>query len=829
MRSKRARHIGSNRLCEQLESRLVFSTLTVSNSNPSGLGSLQQAIGDANAGDTITFAAGVTGKTILLKDFGIAIGKDLTIDGPGATKLAVSGAALSQGGSVFNIIAGANVNISGLTITGGFGSTSTAGGVNNEGTLTLTDCAVTANSSERKGGGILNDAGASLHLVRCQIDSNTVIGKGGGIYNAGSLTIDDSAITGNSENNSSSNDGGGGISNADAGEITINNSSFVNNIATGGAGGIDIENTGPAGVTINGALFNSNTYDLRGNFGAASFSIVAAGGIDLQAGSLHVHNATFMNNQAVPNVNVSSSSGGDLVAVSHLGGAIQVSGGTADVDDSTFFNNNGGGEIDARAFTPSTATATVTARAGGGIEASGGTVTVRSVTMVSNFGGSGGGAQNANNTAGTFDTKGDSSIFAAGGDISAQNSFLQNQSTPFTDAGNNFTGSDGMLDFLSSNGGSTPTFALKTGSPLIDAGNNAGAVGATDQRGSNRIVNNTIDIGAVEFQPAADLNATSSPNPSTFGQSVTFTATLTSLTPGSNPITGSVLFFEGINTLANVPVVNGIAKFSTSSLSVGTHTVNVFYSGDANYPTASVQLQQVVNPAPPPVAKVSIVTDPCDSAKKAVKIEGTDNNDTITVTKSGTSQGKVVVKINGSNKGTFSFSGSILAYGKGGNDNINIDLSISRTVFAFGGDGKDTISSGSGNDVLVGNAGNDSIKGNAGRDLLFGGDGADKLDGGSSDDILVAGGTSVDNDLGNLCKLLDEWKRTDKGYSTRVSHITSGGGLNGSVKLNASNIFSSPGLKDSLTGGSNTDLFFAAVPGDLITDKVSGESVVDVG
>jgi len=53
--------------------------------------------------------------------------------------------------------------------------------------------------------------------------------------------------------------------------------------------------------------------------------------------------------------------------------------------------------------------------------------------------------------------------------------------------------------------------------------------------------------------------------------------------------------------------------------------------------------------------------------------------------------------------------------------------------------------------------------------------------------------------------------------------------LNGSVKLNASNVFSSPGLVDSLTGGSGTDLFYVAVPGDLLTNKVAGETVVDVG
>ena len=46
--------------------------------------------------------------------------------------------------------------------------------------------------------------------------------------------------------------------------------------------------------------------------------------------------------------------------------------------------------------------------------------------------------------------------------------------------------------------------------------------------------------------------------------------------------------------------------------------------------------------------------------------------------------------------------------------------------------------------------------------------------------------------------LLDEWKRTDNGYSTRVDHILNGGGLNGSVKLNASNVFSSGG-REGLT------------------------------
>jgi Ca2+-binding RTX toxin-like protein len=226
---------------------------------------------------------------------------------------------------------------------------------------------------------------------------------------------------------------------------------------------------------------------------------------------------------------------------------------------------------------------------------------------------------------------------------------------------------------------------------------------------------------------------------------------------------------------------------------------------------------------------VTTVTDPCDAGKTAVKITGTGGNDVITVTRNGSNQGSVVVKINNVNKGTFNFTGSILVYGNAGNDTITIDSLVTRTAFVFGGDGKDTINGGGGNDVLLGQNQDVSVNGNAGRDIMVGGDGADKLNGGSGDDVLVAGGTSYDNNLAALCKLLDEWKRTDLGYSSRVSHLRNGGGLNGSTKLNESTANSSAGLVDTLTGGSNTDLFYAAVPGDVLTDKASGETVVDVG
>ena len=64
------------------------ATITVTNTNDSGPGSLRQAIADANSGDTINFA--VTG-TITLGGAKLDIYKNLTITGPGAGALSISG------------------------------------------------------------------------------------------------------------------------------------------------------------------------------------------------------------------------------------------------------------------------------------------------------------------------------------------------------------------------------------------------------------------------------------------------------------------------------------------------------------------------------------------------------------------------------------------------------------------------------------------------------------------------------------------------------------------------------------------------------------------
>jgi hypothetical protein len=79
------------RCVEPLENRQLFATFTVLNLNPTGPGSLDQAVLDANAAvgeDTITFDAAVSG-IIDLDASPLMITDDVGIQGPGATVLTV--------------------------------------------------------------------------------------------------------------------------------------------------------------------------------------------------------------------------------------------------------------------------------------------------------------------------------------------------------------------------------------------------------------------------------------------------------------------------------------------------------------------------------------------------------------------------------------------------------------------------------------------------------------------------------------------------------------------------------------------------------------------
>src|SRR6185369_8730758 len=130
---------------------------TVLNLADSGADSLRSAIvaAETNPGpDVIDFAEGLQG-TIALTSGQLSITDDLTIDGPGADALAVSGNHQSR---IFRVSGGATVSIAGLTITDGMAT--------------------------GDGGGILN-TGSILALAGIVLSSNQTVGTPGGAGRGG--------------------------------------------------------------------------------------------------------------------------------------------------------------------------------------------------------------------------------------------------------------------------------------------------------------------------------------------------------------------------------------------------------------------------------------------------------------------------------------------------------------------------------------------------------------------------------------------------------------------------------------------------------------------
>src|SRR5262245_51198396 len=196
---------------EVLEDRRVLSTLTVLNNLDSGAGSLRDTIAQAKSGDTIVFASSVNGQTITLTSGQLAIKKSLSIQGPGAGLLAISGNDTSR---VFDITNNQAVSLSGLTISHG---------------------------KADHGGAILDEVGASLTLDGVTLSDNHADGGlgGGAIFNdahaslsiTGSLLTNNSASTEVNFNKGRGGGGGGAILNANGAYLSVTGSTLSDNEA----------------------------------------------------------------------------------------------------------------------------------------------------------------------------------------------------------------------------------------------------------------------------------------------------------------------------------------------------------------------------------------------------------------------------------------------------------------------------------------------------------------------------------------------------------------------------------------------------------------------
>lgn len=109
-------------------------------------------------------------------------------------------------------------------------------------------------------------------------------------------------------------------------------------------------------------------------------------------------------------------------------------------------------------------------------------------------------------------------------------------------------------------------------------------------------------------QAATATTLASSVNPSTPGQAVTFTATVTASAGGA--LTGTVTFRDGTAVIGTAALSGGAATLTKSDLTQGTHTITASYGGDANYAAStSSGLNQVVNPPPKTATATTLATD----------------------------------------------------------------------------------------------------------------------------------------------------------------------------------------------------------------------------
>ena len=326
----------------RLEDRALPSTFTVLNRNDSGPGSLRAAL--APGDDTITFARGLHG-TITLTGGELLITSNVTISGPGANKLAVSG---NDAGRVFEIASGLNVTISGLTVTHEYAPDQGGGILNDGSNLTLTGDDLTQNVAFESGtsggrGGGLRSLDGSLTITDCQITDNQALGGagasafgdafGGGLYiAAGSATISNSTISGNLAIGADGATGefvgeGSGGAIFELGTLTISGSAFDHNQAVGGNG----DNSGAGAV---GPFIDYG-------FGGAS---------DATSSTVHITDSSFSHNQAVGG-NDGTGTGTDIIGVggaeggaiyNEVGGVVILSGSTLDHNQAVGGNGNTG-------------------------------------------------------------------------------------------------------------------------------------------------------------------------------------------------------------------------------------------------------------------------------------------------------------------------------------------------------------------------------------------------------------------------------------------------------------------------------------------------------
>lgn len=268
--------------------------------------SLREAITASNSvggSNTITMSPGLTGTFSLFIDRLPSLSGNLTLIGNGATQMVISAAVVSE--PVFIVNAGATLSISNLGISQGAEPSGRGGGIQNAGTLTLTN-AIVRNNTAFEGGAISNTG--TLTLNHTNFTDNTVTSAGGAIYNTGSLTINGGSFSGNQVVNGR----GGAIYNT--GALTINGAVMSGNQSSDRGGAIYSSSVNGDALTITGSSFSNNQGSIGGALTIADAltmtnSIIVNNTATLGGGIFITAPATFTNTTISGNSATTSTGG----------------------------------------------------------------------------------------------------------------------------------------------------------------------------------------------------------------------------------------------------------------------------------------------------------------------------------------------------------------------------------------------------------------------------------------------------------------------------------------------------------------------------------------
>jgi len=317
---------------------------------------IQAALDDADSDNTIEVADGIydesidfpSGKKVILQSVngpssttirGYSFTVDLSNSLPGTTieGFTITHAVGRSGRGILND-AGSNLTIDNCIV-----SNNDRGGIDNEGTLTITGASTVSGNTADWGGGILN-WGTLTITGESTVSDNTADDDGGGIYNGGTLTITgESTVSGNTAD-----EDGGGIENW--GTLTITGASTVSgNTAADDGGGIDNGGTltieGASAVSGNtagwgGGIYNYDTLTITGA------SAVSDNTADNDGGGIYNNYWTFLTITAsTVSGNSAGQGGGIYINFVNSGPFITTIGGSSSAEKNTICGNYKSGNI----------------------------------------------------------------------------------------------------------------------------------------------------------------------------------------------------------------------------------------------------------------------------------------------------------------------------------------------------------------------------------------------------------------------------------------------------------------------------------------------------